>query len=255
MSTYRDTVILPDTQNPYQHKRYVAALQQFVKDYQPDALAHVGDGLDAPEPSRWNKGMAGEYAPTLQKSIEDFHDMMAGFRDALGDKPFHFKMGNHDERVETYVDRYAPALASIQALKFENLTRLNDLEVEVHRELYDITPGWVLAHGHEASLSRIPGSTAMGLARKIGKSVVCGHTHKVGLQHETTGYNGRNERTIFGMEVGHAMSVGNASYLKFGGANWNQGFGILHSDGRRTWPQLVIVQGNQFKVDGVVYAF
>ena len=254
MNKYRSTVILPDTQVPYQHKRFVSALQQFVKDYEPDALAHVGDGLDAPEPSRWNRGMAGEYAPTLQKSVNEFHDMLAGFRKALGDKPFHFKMGNHDERVETYVHRYAPALGSIDALRFENLTRLNELEIECHRSLFDIAPGWVIAHGHESGLNRTAGGTAMGLARKVGKSVVCGHTHRAGLQHETTGYNGK-VRTIFGMEVGHAMDLKGAHYLKFGGANWAQAFGILHTDGKSTWPQMVYVQGNQFIVDGNVYTF
>ena len=257
MNKYRDIVVLPDTQNPYHDRKYVNALISFIKDYQPDELAHVGDGLDSPEPSRWNKGMAGEYADTLQKSINDFNLMMWQFREALGDgKPFHFKMGNHDERIETYVARYAPALGSLDALKFDTLTGLSDpgLEVEVHRGLYDIAPGWVMAHGHEASLSRIPGSTAMGLARKIGKSVVCGHTHRVGLQHETTGYNGKT-RTIYGLEVGHAMDMSQAAYLKYGGANWQQGFAILKTDGRRTWPQAITVQGRQFTVDGRVYAF
>lgn len=254
MSNYRTTVILPDTQIPYHDKRYISALQRFVEDYQPDALAHVGDGLDAPEPSRWNKGRAGEYAPTLQKSLDDFFMVLSGFRDALGDKPFHFKMGNHDERIETYVKQYAPALDSLEALKFEELAGLNVLEIETHRGLFDIAPGWVVAHGHEANLNRVPGSTAMGLARKIGKSVVTGHTHRVGLQHETTGYNAK-VRTIFGMEVGHAMAIKDAAYLKYGGANWLQGFGILHTDGRNTWPQIVTVQGRKFHVDGQTYSF
>lgn len=254
MNKFRSIVVLPDTQVPYHDKRYVNALIQFVKDYQPDELTHVGDGLDAPEPSRWNKGMAGEYATTLQHSIDEFQGMMGGFRDALGDKPFKFKMGNHDERVQVYVNRYAPALASLTSLKFEELTGLNALNVEVHHNVFDVAPGWVMAHLHETGLNRTPGGTAMGLARKIGKSVVGGHTHKVGLQHETTGYNGK-VRTIFGMEVGHAMSMRDASYLKYGGANWVQGFGILHTDGRNTWPQVVTVQGRSFRVDGKIYTF
>jgi hypothetical protein len=254
MNKFRSIVVLPDTQNPYQDKRFVTALQDFVADYQPDALAHVGDGLDAPEPSRWNKGMAGEYAPTLQAGIDDFRDMMSGFREALGDKPFHFKMGNHDERVEVYINRYAPALHSLDALRFEELTGMNDLNIEVHRNLFDVAPGWVMAHLHESNLNRSPGATAMGLARKIGKSVIGGHTHKVGLQHETTGYNGK-VKTIFGVEVGHAMDINKAAYLKYGAANWQQGFAILHTDGRNTWPQVVVVQGRTFRVDGRFYSF
>lgn len=248
------TVVLPDMQVPYQDKKLVEALQYFVKDYQPDQLAHVGDHLDAPEPSRWNKGMAGEYATTLQKSVDESVKILADFKHALGDKPFHFKMGNHDERVETYVSRYAPALTSLADLKMENLLKLDHLGIQCHRHVYDIAPGWVLAHGHEGSLNRVAGSTAMSLARKMGKSVVCGHTHRAGIQHETTGYNGRTQ-SIYGMEVGHAMSLKDAGYLKYGGANWHQAFGILRTNGRHTTPELVMIQGRSFTVDGKRYDF
>jgi hypothetical protein len=63
-------VVLSDLQIPYHDSKAVEASIQFVKDYKPDELWCVGDELDAPEPSRWNKGMAGEYAETLQDSID-----------------------------------------------------------------------------------------------------------------------------------------------------------------------------------------
>lgn len=247
-------VVLPDTQVPYHDEKYTDALIRFVADYEPDELAHVGDHLDAPEPSRWNKGMAGEYAPTLQAGIDVATQMLVNFKNALGDKPFHFKVGNHDERVETYVSRYAPALSSIDALRIESLLKTEENGITVHRGLYDLAPGWVLAHLHETGLNRTAGGTAMGLARKIGKSVVGGHTHKAGIQSEAHGYNGKVSQ-IFGMEVGHAMDIRKAGYLKYGGASWTQAFGILHVHKGFTTPELVIVQGRTFKVDGQVYKF
>jgi hypothetical protein len=63
-------VVLSDLQIPYQHDKTVDATLEFIQDYKPDELWCVGDELDAPEPSRWNKGMAGEYAETLQDSID-----------------------------------------------------------------------------------------------------------------------------------------------------------------------------------------
>jgi hypothetical protein len=68
-------------QIPYQNNKTVdATLRVYQADYKPDELWCVGDELDAPEPSRWNKGMAGEYAETLQDSIDLTHDIMARYR-------------------------------------------------------------------------------------------------------------------------------------------------------------------------------
>jgi len=163
MASEKTVVLLPDTQVPYQDRAFIDALVRFVDDYRPTVLAHVGDHLDAPEPSRWNKGMAGEYAGTLADSIAEASAMLRRFRE-VHDGEFHLKMGNHDERVETYVQRYAPALASLPGLRMETLLDTEDIGVTLHRNLFDIAPGWVIAHGHEAGLNRTAGefSTKLG---------------------------------------------------------------------------------------------
>lgn len=253
MAKETTVVLLPDMQVPYHDHKFVNALIQFVKDYKPDVLAHVGDHLDAPEPSRWNKGMAGEYSGTLANSIAEASAVLRSFRE-VHDGEFHLKMGNHDERVQVYVQRYAPALAELPGLKIETLLDTASMDIQVHHTLFDIAPGWVLAHGHEAGLNRTAGGTAMGLARKVGRNIVCGHTHRAGIQHETRGYLG-NVETLFGMEVGHAMDLSKADYLKYGGANWAQAFGMLRIQGSVVIPTVHYVQGRRFSVEGVTYKF
>ena len=61
-SKTKRVVVLSDLQIPYQDNKAVDATLDFIRYYKPDQLWCVGDELDAPEPSRWNKGMAGEYA-------------------------------------------------------------------------------------------------------------------------------------------------------------------------------------------------
>jgi hypothetical protein len=104
-----------------------------------------------------------------------------------------------------------------------------------------------MAHGDEGRSIQTPGSTAMSLAKKLGKSVVCGHTHKLGLQHETTGLYGKN-KTIYGMEVGHLMDIKQASYLTSGIANWQQGIGILVEKNRKVVPYTVPVIDGDIKL-------
>lgn len=189
--------------------------------------------------------MAGEYAPTLQDSIDLTYNIMADFRDALGrNKPFIIQRSNHTDRIQTYIRKYAPAFGSLDSLKIEELLGYDSLNIQYLHKFKELLPGWIMAHGDEGRSIQTPGSTAMNLARKLGKSVVCGHTHKLGVQHETTGLYGKN-KTIYGLEVGNLMDIKQASYLSSGVANWQQGIGILVQKGRNVVPYAVpVVNGD-----------
>jgi UDP-2,3-diacylglucosamine pyrophosphatase LpxH len=251
LSYWKTVVCVPDTQIPYQDTKFLKALWRFVADSQPDKVVHVGDFLDSPEPSRWSKGAAGEYAGTLQKSLDQAANVLADLRAVYGG-PVVLKMGNHDRRIADYVKRYAPALAPLEALRFESLIQADAHGVEVVHGVYEVAPGWIVAHGDEGTLSRIAGGTAAGLAAKFGASVVCGHTHRAGLIPHSTGYNGKS-RSLWGMEVGNAMNIKGAGYLKAGSANWQQAFGLLRTNGKTTIPELVPVVDRRFTVDGATY--
>lgn len=248
-------VVLPDLQVPDEDRKFVRAAQQFVKDYEPDQLLCVGDEMDSPEPSRWNKGMAGEYAGTLQKGLDRTHEVMAGFREAAGDVPFHVQRSNHGDRIRHYISRYAPALTSLRSLNYEQLLGYDALDITFHSSIYKFAPGWAMAHGDEGNLIRSAGGTALSLARRTGMSIVCGHTHRLGLQHEHAAYNGKISGLRFGFEVGHMMDLSKASYLKSGGANWQQGFGLLYVDKSKVTPVPIVVNGRSFTVEGTTYSW
>ena len=122
-------VVLSDLQIPYQDNKTVDAVIDFVKYYKPDELWCVGDELDAPEPSRWNKGMAGEYASTLQQGIDDTKEIVSRFKKALGRKPFYIQRSNHTDRIDTYIRKYAPAFSSLKSLEIEELLGYNFLGI------------------------------------------------------------------------------------------------------------------------------
>lgn len=251
MSNWKTHVFLPDIQAPEHDNKFVNALVDFVADVQPDTLVQVGDMFDSPEPARWSKGMATEFAGTFYKGIQTGTEILERFRNVY-DGPFALKEGNHDLRAMTYVRRYAPALSDIPYLQPEMLFGLDDLGIDYKREIFDVAPGWVVAHGHEGGGSRIAGGVAMGIARRTGKSVICGHTHKVGFQSESHGYNGRL-RDLHGMEVGHAMDIRKAHYLKTGGANWQQGVGVLLVKGRTVLPFALKATNGMFVWEGQTY--
>lgn len=247
-------MFLPDLQVPFHHEPFVRSLLLTVEDIQPDRLWFVGDVVDSPDVSRWNKGQAGEYADTLYQTITSTTDLFNRIR-RVYDGPVGWKVGNHDERYETYVQRYAPALTSFPAIKIEGMFETEQYGIDVHRSLVDVAAGWVLAHGHEGAYRQAAGQTALQLALKVGKSVVCGHTHKVALvPGGPAGYNNQQAPTIWGMEVGHAMDVTQVTYVKSGGYMWQKGFGLLDVREDDVYPSVITAtHDGRYCFEGVSY--
>lgn len=248
------TVIFPDWQVPLHDEKLVKAVSQFIWATQPTQVAHVGDATDSTQISRWTRGLRGEFNGGLEggfaKTRELFEYVRSGY-----EGPIHLVRSNHDDRLEAYIERQAPGLAGItisgRLLSIQNALQLDELEVTWHDRPYELAPGVLLMHGDEGGMSTIPGNTALGLAIRSRKSVICGHTHRAGLAWS----NG-----LFGMEVGHMMAIGSAGYL--GPArlnNWGNAFGILrvvrgNKKKAKVYPQLVpIREDGSFVVDGMVW--
>ena len=245
-------VVLSDLQVPLHDREAIKKVIKFVKDYEPDELFCVGDEADCLAPARWSKGYAAEHS-NLQRDLDETTKIMGQFKGALGDKPFHLMRSNHGDRIQRYVEKYAPAFSTLRDLKYEKLLGYRELEITYHNKLWNFAPGWVMGHGDEGATSRYAGGTAMALAKKIGMSTIIGHTHKQGLLHHHTSFNGKVTSQLFGFEVGNLMDLKQATYLKGGSANWQSGFGLLYIDHGKVTPVAVPVLGNSFTVEGETY--
>lgn len=247
-------VVLSDLQIPYHNEKALLNVYDFIRETNPDMIASVGDDVDFPQVSRWNKGMEGEYVGDLQDHVDAGVQHFTTLR-SIFDGPIHVMRSNHMDRPLTYVRKYAPGLMGLDALTVPSLLKFKELDIEYHEEPYVLAPDWVLAHGDEMGTSvRSPGGTALSLARKWGMSVVCGHTHKLGLQHDHETFNLITTGNRFGFEVGNLMNLKEASYLKAGYANWQPGFGLLFVGNRTVDPVPVLVRPDgSFQVNGYEY--
>lgn len=223
----RRIVVVSDTQIPYHNERALRALVHFIQETQPDEVLHVGDVLDSPQISRWTQGLPGSFTADLGKH----RDIATRALEDLG--VTHLSRSNHDERIELYVEKQAPGLLGLDELKLEKFLRLDELGIQFHRKPYEFAPGWYLMHGDEGGLHSIAGMTALNLARKVGASVVIGHTHRMGIVHDSDSINGKVLRTKVGFEVGCLMDIGKADYLRrqAAAANWQLGFGVIDVSG------------------------
>jgi len=247
-------VIVSDIQAPYHDRKKVKAVVNYIIATQPDEVVFIGDQLDMPQPSRWSKDTRAEFEGSVYQDAENFctevlEPLRRGYKRKIG-----MHEGNHDERARVYLEKYAPALSGTDVFDMASLLRFSDFDIEELPTFYDIAPGWVSTHGHKGGirLSQIAGNTALNAAKKLGKSVVMGHTHRQGIGSATTGIPPKTT-TVTGMEVGNLMDMKQAGYLKEGPGNWQSGFGILNIDGKHVQPQVVPMSAGRFIVNGVTW--
>ena len=248
-------VVISDTQIPFDDRKALKAVVQFIIDTQPDEVVHIGDLMDYPSPSRWSKGAAEEFAQRIKPDSEQakrrfLEPLRQGY-----DGPVGVHEGNHDARPREYLSRYAPALVEYEdQFRFENLLDFDGFGVSVLPEFYKIAPSWISTHGHRGGvrLSQKASDTAYNAMIRFGTSVVIGHTHRQGIKPHTFGYGG-HQKVLWSLEVGNLMDMRLAQYLQGATANWQSGFGLLTVDGKHVKPELIPVVGGRFSVDGRVW--
>lgn len=250
--TAKRIVVVPDTQIPFDDRKAMKKVVEFIGDYQPDEVIHIGDLVDFPQPSRWNKDTRGEFEGSIYEDAEATKKRFLEPLRRVYDGPVGVHEGNHDERPRVYLEKYAPALSGTGAFNFETLLDFDGFGIKHLPEFYDFAPGWLTTHGHRGGirLNQNAGSTALNAATRFGKSVIMGHTHRMGMISKSRGYDGRVSETLTGVEVGNLMDMRQASYLKSGTANWQQGFVIVHVDGSLVRPELIPISRRSFTVGG-----
>jgi metallophosphoesterase superfamily enzyme len=253
--TARSIVVISDTQIPYQNQRALTAVIKFIGVYQPTEVVQIGDLADFPQPSQWSKDTREEYRGSIYRDAETVKErFFKPLRDVYSG-PVGVIEGNHDLRPRRYLAKHAPALEGTDAFEIENLLSFNTFGITRLPDWYEFAKDWVMCHGHlgNFSISRYAGNTALNGAKKIGKSVIMGHTHRLGKGSHSIGYDGKISQTLTGVEVGHLMDMRAAQYLKRGSADWQTGFAVVHIDGNHVQADIIAIKGRKFIVDGNTY--
>jgi hypothetical protein len=240
--------IISDLQAPLHDRAAVSAVAQAISDLKgpDDVVATAGDEMDFTQIGRWSAQTPLEWSRTIGKDRDTTVQVLKDLQVNVCVR------SNHTDRLYNSLMKRLPGLIGLPELELENFLRLPELGIHFSKAAYPIAPGWNLLHGDEAGVSQVAGQTAAGLVKKVGTSVVCGHTHRLGLQPYTTSVNGKVTRTLYGFEVGNLMALSAAKYTR-GIANWQQGFGLLYVDGPRVTPVPIPIEKKSFVVEGVQY--
>jgi len=240
-------VIVSDMQIPYHDPVAISNVVAFIKRFKPDQVITIGDEIDLPQVSRWTEGTPGWYEQTL-----------ASDRDATVEILWDLQVtdmirSNHTDRLYNVIMKKIPAFLALPELKFEKFMKLDELGIKFHRKPLEFAPDWIAIHGDEGSVKPTPGLTALDAARKHGKSVVCGHTHRAGQSAFTEASGGVLGRVLRGVEVGNLMDFKKAGYTK-GVANWQQAFAVFYVDKKAVTNTIVhIEKDGSFVFEGKRY--
>ena len=240
-------MIVPDLQVPFEDERAVRNLAGFIRKFKPDQVITIGDEIDLPMISRWTEGTPGFYEQTLAEDRDRAVDVLRALQvtDVI--------RSNHTDRLYNIIMKKIPSFLSLPELRFEKFMKFDELGITFHKNPMAIAPNWIAVHGDHTPIKQLGGLSALEAARRHGKNVISGHTHRAGRSAFTEASGGRLGRVLHGVEVGNLMDFKQASYTK-GTANWQQAFAIMYINKSNVQVDLINIEKNgTFIVGGKVY--
>jgi len=240
-------VIISDLQVPYEDVHVVQNIARFLKTFKPDQTVTIGDEIDFQTISKWSEGTPQAYEQTLADDRDRCVDLLweLGVTDCI--------RSNHTDRLYHTIMKKVPSFLSLPELRFEKFMKFDELGIKWHKSDMNIAPGWVAVHGDHTPIKPQGGLSALEGARRRGKNVISGHTHRAGRSSFTEATGGRVGRILHGVEVGHLMDTSKASYTK-GVMNWQQAFAIMYVKGKNVQVDLIYIEKDgTFTVQGKVY--
>ncbi len=127
------TVLLPDIHHPHCDDRTMDVVNEFIFDYDPDELVYMGDQMSLDCVSFWNKKKPLlKEGQRLKKDYENFNREILQTHENITRQDIRrtFIMGNHEERVISYVEEN-PELEGFLDI---------DLTLNLHDRGYKVIP-------------------------------------------------------------------------------------------------------------------
>jgi len=240
-------VILSDLQVPFEDVHVTKNIAKFLQTFKPDQTVTIGDEIDFNTISKWSESTPEAYSQTLGDDRDRCVDLLweLGVSDCI--------RSNHTDRLYNIIMKKIPSFLSLPELRFEKFMKFDELGITFHKTPMQIAPNWIAVHGDHTPIKPHGGLSALEAARRHGKNVISGHTHRAGRSAFSEASGGRLGRVLHGVEVGNLMDFKQAAYTK-GTANWQQAFAIMYVKEKLVQVDIINIEKNgTFIVNGKVY--
>jgi len=211
-------LVLSDIHIPYHTISAVTLALEKGKKEGVDAILLNGDILDAYSLSRYEKD------PRKRR----FSEELQACREFLGvlkkefDLPVYYKLGNHEDRYESFLRLKAPELLDMSEFKLDVLLRFREYNATLIQDDRVIKAGNLnILHGHEFGRSVFsPVNPARGYYMRSKTNTLCGHNHQTS-EHTEPNLNGKITTT---WSTGCLCEL-HPRYMRVN--KWNHGFAIV----------------------------
>ena len=216
------TVFLPDIHVPYHSKYAVYQALDFIDEVQPERTVILGDFVDCYGVSRYDKKPG---HPSLVDEMKVGRKLLKRIKAAGGGVEVVLLEGNHERRVELYIQQNAKGLVGIEGLTVPSLLGLEELDIDWVPFAGEFSvDGYRAEHGDCTGPKS--GTTAMKMLEKRGCSGVSAHSHRLGHVFHTN-YSHSLEWAELGCLVDFkAIGMAYAGV----GPNWQWGLGYTTGD-------------------------
>lgn len=226
-------LILCDPHIPYHDKALTVALAHAEGNC--DGVLLLGDIADAYQLSYWERN------PTRRRFVEEL-DAVKQFLDALQElkpKRIVYKAGNHEYRLERYLQAKAPELFDMPQFNWQSFLELDVRGIQWVPAMHPINHHELsLIHGHEwGNRFASPVNPARGAFLKAHDCTVEGHSHRTSHHTEHT----LRRRPISCWSIGCLCDL-NPEYRPLGN-KWNHGFAYLNAGSEWSIENLRIIDG------------
>jgi predicted phosphodiesterase len=219
---HKRIAIFSDIHVPYHSIDTITAALDFCKKEKPDALLLNGDTIDCHRLSRFIKDPKKR---NFALELDTFRALFDVFEKELNCK-IYFKIGNHEERYEHFLQEKAGELIGVQEFDFNNIIKARAKGIEIIGDKRPMKFGnlWGI-HGHEyIGGITAPVNPARGLFLKSKVSCFQGHNHQSSEHTEPT----LSGKMVTTWSLG-CMSELHPAYMPLN--RWNHGFAMIDIDG------------------------
>ena len=230
-------LLLSDVHIPYHDINSLTLAVQHGKERGVNTVLLNGDIMDMYQLSRYEKDPRRR---RFSEELEDTRQFLKWLHQELPNAKIYFKIGNHEERWESFLRIKAPELLDISEFRLDVLLRFGELGIELITDKRIIKAGKLnIMHGHEFGRSVFsPVNPARGYYMRAKSNVICGHNHQTS-EHTEGNLNGDH---VTAWSTGCLCEL-HPAYMPIN--KWNHGFAIvtIHPDGGFEVDNLKVIKG------------
>lgn len=260
--------------DPFHDDAAMAVFVDAALKMQPDKIQILGDFLDLASQGRF--AQEASFAQTTQESLNRGHQFLATLRAAAPDAEIVVIEGNHDKRMQNFIEANAVAAFGLKraglpdswpVMSLPYLLRLDELNVQ-YVDAYPAATDWDNdttrnIHGTKAN-SR--GSTTSQYVFELPHlNTWAGHTHRVEVTYRSVmGARGEAVESYSAnpgclCRVDGAVPSVNGAIGADGTAariveNWQQGFGLAYYNDTESWPSVYRIRNGVALMGGMELA-